>query len=93
MRYTYAALTGLMLGVAGIAVYAAPATHTPTGTTAMPPSASTHCPPGAAGAPPDTRAPYAATGNNAMPRNPDSRTTPEQPMKPQPPSPNPPPCR
>lgn len=90
MRYPHATLAGLILGLAGVAAYSAP-TRPPAGTTAMPPSASTRCPPGSAGVPP-SRAPYSAT-SNAMPRNPDSRTNPEQPMRPLPPSPNPPPCR
>lgn len=88
MRYAHGALAGLVLGMVGVAAYSAP-TRTPPSTTAMPPSATTHCPP--ASTPPNTRAPYAAT-SDAMPRNPDAHTNPEQPMKPQAPSPNPPPC-
>ena len=89
MRRAYAALGELVLDVTDIAAYAAPA-HTPPSTTAMPPNASIHRPPDPS--PLDTRAPYAAT-RNAMPHNPDARTAPEQPIKPQLPSPNPPPCR
>jgi len=93
MKYLYATLSGLVLGTAGIAAAASPTTP-PRATTAMPPSMNTRCPPGSANAiPPNTRAPYASTSTHAMPRNPDAKIPPEQPMHPQPPESNPPPCR
>jgi hypothetical protein len=98
MKHMYASLSGLLLGAASIVALAAPMpptatppTMAPHGATALPPSASTRCPPGSSNAqPPDSRAPYAATGTHAMPRNPDSRLTPEEPMRPQVPAS---PCR
>jgi hypothetical protein len=92
MKYIYATISGLVIGAAAVA---APSPTTPPhSATAMPPSMTTRCPPGSANTvPPTTRAPYGTTNTHAMPRNPDARIPPEQPMHPQPPEPSPPPCR
>jgi hypothetical protein len=58
-----------------------PPTRAPHASTTLPPSASTRCPPGSVL--PNSRAPFASTSTHAMPRNPDARLTPEEPMRPQ----------
>jgi len=92
MKYLYATISGLLMGAAAVA---APSPNMPPhASTAMPPSMTTRCPPGSNNEnPPNSRAPYASTSTHAMPRNPDARIPPEEPLHPQPPELNPPPCR